>query len=396
MALWNRKKSQTSGAGLKDEGFDQAEPGLGRVKNIIAIASGKGGVGKSTVATNLAYALKESGAKVGLMDADIYGPSQPGMLGAELEPPHVQDGQLLPSSKHGMSFISMGLFLGGGGPVIWRAPIAMKMIQQFIANVIWGELDYLLIDLPPGTGDVQLTLAQQAQLTGAIIVTTPQEIALGVARKGLKMFEQVNVPILGIIENMSGFICQHCGKETEIFGSGGGKRMADEMQVPYLGSIPLDPAIMSSGEEGVPVIAKDHKSGASKAYIELATMVKKIIDDMKASGNLTEPEHVELDESGKLQIRWPDGHESIYTPYHLRVNCHCAACIDEDTGLKTLDPAHVPLDINITDIKPVGRYAIAILFSDGHNTGIYTFKRLRALCECEECTKEHKAEAFEV
>ncbi|HBZ00234.1 MAG TPA: sodium:proton antiporter [candidate division Zixibacteria bacterium] len=396
MALWNRKKSQaqTAQADLNDEGISRLEPGLGRVKNIIAIASGKGGVGKSTVATNLAFALKETGASVGLMDADIYGPSQPGMLGAELEPPHVVGGQLQPSNRHGMSFISMGLFLGGGGPVIWRAPIAMKMIQQFIANVLWGELDYLLIDLPPGTGDVQLTLAQQAQLTGAIIVTTPQEVALGVARKGLKMFEQVNVPILGIVENMSGFICRHCGKETDIFGAGGGKTMAIEMNVPFLGAIPLDPAIMSSGEEGVPVLAKDRKSGASKAYIALVQAVEKSIDDMKASGNLLEPEQVEMADNGELHVRWPDSHQSIYTPHHLRVNCHCANCVNEDTGLRTLDPAHIPLDIKISDIKPVGRYAMAISFSDGHNTGIYTFKRLRDLCECPEHSK--KGESFEV
>ncbi len=243
MALWNRNKQKPGHAHHAHEtgepGTISLQPGVDGVKNIIAIASGKGGVGKSTVSTNLAYALKEAGFKVGLMDADIYGPSQPGMLGAELEPPRVVGGQLKPTSRYGMSFISMGLFLGGGGPVIWRAPMAMKMVQQFIGNVLWGDLDFLLIDLPPGTGDVQLTLAQQAHLTGAVIVTTPQEVALGVARKGLKMFEQVNVPIIGIIENMSGFICAHCGKETAIFGSGGGQRMAGENR---RGLSRLDPA----------------------------------------------------------------------------------------------------------------------------------------------------------
>jgi ATP-binding protein involved in chromosome partitioning len=382
MALWNRKKMQTASAGIAD------------VKNIIAIASGKGGVGKSTVATNLAFALKEMGARVGLMDADIYGPSQPGMLGAALEPPQVIGGQLQPSNRHGLSFISMGLFLGEGGPVIWRAPIAMKMIQQFISNVLWGDLDYLFIDLPPGTGDVQLTLAQQAQISGAIIVTTPQEVALDVARKGLKMFEQVNVPILGIIENMSGFICPHCGQETAIFGAGGGKIMADETGAPFLGSIPLDAAIMSSGEEGIPVLAKNRQSASAKVYSALAKTIEMRIQTMKSSGNLLEPEQVELADNGQLHVSWPDGHQSIYTPYHLRVNCRCANCIDEDTGLQTLDPVQVPLDIKITDIKPVGRYAMAISFSDGHNTGIYTFKRLRDLCECPEHSK--KNEPFEV
>jgi ATP-binding protein involved in chromosome partitioning len=394
MALWNKNKgkemlsAETAQAGVR--------PGVADIKNIIAIASGKGGVGKSTVSTNLAFALKEAGYKVGLMDADIYGPSQPSMLGAPLEPPHVHAGQLLPSNRHGLSFISMGLFLGDNSPVVWRAPMAMKMIQQFIANVIWGELDYLLIDLPPGTGDVQLTLAQQAQLTGAVIVTTPQDVALTVARKGLKMFEQVNVPIIGIVENMSGFICSHCGQETAIFGSGGGARMAAETGVTFLGSIPLDPQIMSSGEEGLPLLANGNNSHAGKAYKQLAQIVVERVGEMKTTGNMLEPEHAEISSKGELLISWPDGHESVYSPYHLRVNCRCAVCIDEDTGKRTLDPSRVPLDIQMQNINPVGRYAISINFSDGHNTGIFTFKRLRDLCQCPICEKDSKKESFEV
>jgi ATP-binding protein involved in chromosome partitioning len=389
MAFRNRtRKTQTASS----PGSSAA--GVTDIKNIIAIASGKGGVGKSTVATNLAYALMAAGHKVGLMDADIYGPSQPAMLGADLEPPKVVDRQLKPSSRYGISFISMGLFLGDGSPVVWRAPIAMKMIQQFIDNVIWGDLDYLLIDLPPGTGDVQLTLAQQAQLTGAIIVTTPQEVALGVARKGLKMFQQVNVPILGIIENMSGFICQHCGKETDIFGSGGGKKLADEQGVPFLGSIPIDQNIMAASEKGIPVLSGNSDSAAAKVYSKLASTILDKVDQMRSSGNMLEPEHAEITESGELHLEWPDGHKGIHTPYHLRANCHCAACIDEATGMKTLDDALVPLDIKIAGINQVGRYAIAISFSDGHNTGIFTYKRLRDLCECPECSK--KSQAFEV
>jgi ATP-binding protein involved in chromosome partitioning len=391
MGIWNRNKQKIE-KGVRDTN----RPGLADVKNIIAIASGKGGVGKSTVSTNLAFALRESGFKVGLMDADIYGPSQPGMLGAELEAPTVTDGQLNPSNRHGLSFISMGLFLGDGGPVIWRAPIAMKMIQQFLSNVIWGELDYLLIDLPPGTGDVQLTLAQQAQLTGAIIVTTPQEVALGVARKGLRMFEQVNVPILGIIENMGSFVCPHCHQETAIFSTGGGNRLSDEAKVPFLGSIPLDPEIMQSGESGVPILAQNSKSPSAQAYIKLAKEIIVRIDDLKKSGNLLEPEEIELNSKGELAVRWPDGHNSVYTPYHLRVNCRCATCIDENTGQKTLDNSRVPLDIQIQGVNTVGRYAVAISFSDGHNTGIYTFKRLREICECEECAKAGEIGSFEV
>jgi ATP-binding protein involved in chromosome partitioning len=394
MALWNKNKGKEPLSA--ETATDSVRPGVADIKNIIAIASGKGGVGKSTVSTNLAFALKEAGFKVGLMDADIYGPSQPSMLGAPLEPPHVHAGQLLPSNRHGMSFISMGLFLGDNSPVVWRAPMAMKMIQQFIANVLWGDLDYLLIDLPPGTGDVQLTLAQQAQLTGAVIVTTPQDVALTVARKGLKMFEQVNVPIIGIIENMSGFICQHCGQETAIFGSGGGAKMAEETEVHFLGSIPLDPQIMTSGEDGMPILIKGADSPAGKAYKKLAGIIGDRVNEMKATGNMLEPENAEISSKGELLISWPDGHESVYSPYHLRINCRCAVCIDENTGQRTLDPARVPLDIQMQNINPVGRYAISIAFSDGHNTGIFTFKRLRDLCQCPDCTKNARKETFEV
>jgi ATP-binding protein involved in chromosome partitioning len=397
MALWNKDKSdQTRTSTVK--------PGLSGIKNIIAIASGKGGVGKSTVSTNLAYALKERGYMVGLMDADIYGPSQPGMLGAELEPPESTGGQIHPSVRHGISFISMGLFLGDGGPVVWRAPMAMKMIQQFIANVTWGELDYLLIDLPPGTGDVQLTLAQQAQLTGAVIVTTPQEVALGVARKGLKMFSQVNVPIVGIVENMSGFTCGHCGKQTPIFSVGGGARMAEESETALLGTIPLDPEIMASSESGIPVVARDPNSQSSLVYIKLAEAISGRVEEMKKTGSMLEPENIAFSPKGELYIRWPrddargwpEGHTSIHSAYHLRTNCRCAVCIDENTGEKTLDDTSVPLDIETKGVNPVGRYAIAIGFSDGHNTGIFTFKRLRQLCECEKCAKGSKAGAFDV
>ena len=392
MALWNKNKSSET---VKAEDTI-AKPGLSAVKNIIAIASGKGGVGKSTVATNLAFALKQRGHSVGLMDADIYGPSQPGMLGAELLPPAVTGGQIQPTVTQGISFISMGLFLGDGGPVVWRAPMAMKMIQQFIANVIWGELDYLLIDLPPGTGDVQLTLAQQAQLTGAVIVTTPQEVALGVARKGLKMFSQVNVPIVGIVENMSGFTCRHCGKETPIFSVGGGKRMAEEFETSFLGAIPLDPEIMKSSEDGVPVVARDPKSPAAKAYMRLAETVANRIEEMKKTGNMLEPENIAFSPKGELVIRWPDNHRSVHTAFHLRTNCRCATCVDENSGRKTLDDSSVPLDIQVQGVNPVGRYAIAIGFSDGHNTGIFTFQRLRQICECEECSAGRKASAFDV
>lgn len=368
-----------------------AHPGLQGVKNIVAIASGKGGVGKSTVAVNLAYALRQTGASVGLMDADIYGPSQPGMLGSGGEQPTIGDNYLEPVIKHGIKFVSMGLLVPDNGPVIWRAPMAMKMIQQFIGGVMWGDLDYLLIDLPPGTGDVQLTLAQQASLSGAIIVTTPQDVALGVARKGLRMFEQVKVPIIGVIENMSGFVCAHCGETTAVFKQGGGKAMAEEFGVAYLGSLPLDPQIMMSGEDGLPVLSQGNDSPAAKAILAVAGEVQRAIETIRGTTVVDQPQQIELTEEGKLKVVWGDDRTTVHSAYHLRVNCSCAQCIDEDSGIRTLDASRVPLDISMKDIHPVGRYGLSIRFSDGHSTGIYTFTRLRGLDE-----SANEPESFDV
>lgn len=371
-------------------------PGLAKITHIIAIASGKGGVGKSTVSANLAMALKREGAKVGLMDADIYGPSQPGMLGAKNEQPEIGDNMLKPLVRHGITFMSMGLLLSDDSPVVWRAPMAMKIIQQFIDNVDWGELDYLLIDLPPGTGDVQLTLAQQAALTGAVIVTTPQDVALGVARKGLKMFQQVNVPILGVIENMSGFVCKHCGKTSEIFRVGGGRKMALEFGVPFLGAIPLDPEIVMSGDHGKPLVESDSNSPAAKAIAGIARHLQQYASAEHNRTSAVEPQQVEILANGDLSILWPDGHQGLHKPYSLRIKCPCAQCVDEDSGQRTLDPKRVPLNITIEAFDVIGRYALGLKFSDGHSTGLYAFTFLREMCECEACGSGNQTGSFSV
>ncbi len=363
---------------------------LSEVKHIVAIASGKGGVGKSTVSSNLAVALNETGAKVGLLDADIYGPSQPGMLGSGTDKPKFSQNEIYPITRHGVNFVSMGLLLGEDAPVIWRAPMAMKMIQQFLGNVAWGELDYLLIDLPPGTGDVQLTLAQQASLSGAIIVTTPQQVSLGVARKGLRMFQEVNVPIIGILENMSGFTCEHCGKVTDVFKTGGGKQMAEQLGLPFLGALPLDPEFMQSGEEGVPVLARSKDSAAAKSLLGVAEQFKESLQKVVASGGEA-PLDIELNENGDLVLVWPDGQRDVLKPYDLRINCPCAQCVDEDTGEKILNPKRVQLDIQVKSAQPVGRYALMFEFSDGHNTGIYKFKTLKEIAK-----KGSDSESFSV
>jgi ATP-binding protein involved in chromosome partitioning len=387
MIFRNKQQKESTPGGVSEKpraahSSRAVPPSLAHVKHIVAVASGKGGVGKSTVSANLAVALKELGHSVGLMDADIYGPSQPGMLGAGRAKAGItQDRKLTPVNRYGIDFVSMGLLTDDDAPVIWRAPIATKMIMQFIGAVEWGELDYLLIDLPPGTGDVQLTLAQQAALTGAVIVTTPQDVALGVAKKGLRMFNQVNVPVLGIIENMSGFTCAHCGEVTPIFKEGGGKQMAEDLQVPYLSAIPLDTTIMSSGDEGVPVLAKSKDSPASKAFMAVAHNLIEEIDRTSAEVSANEPSQLELVDSGNLAVAWDDGLEAELNPYDLRIHCTCAECVDEDTGEKILDSSRVPLDIAITNIKPIGRYGVSLSFSDHHSTGIYTYERLRELAQ---------------
>ncbi|HCY75730.1 MAG TPA: iron-sulfur cluster carrier protein ApbC [Ignavibacteriales bacterium] len=247
-------KSTSKVSTHKDARKDAVLPG---VKNTIAIASGKGGVGKSTVAVNLAVALAKDGASVGLIDADIYGPSIPLMLGSNDKPKVYQaenSVKMIPLESHGIKFMSIGLLVDDKAPIIWRGPMASGAIKQFMTDVNWGELDYLIFDLPPGTGDIQLTLVQTIPLTGAVIVTTPQEVSLIDARKALKMFERVNVPILGVVENMSYFIAPDTGNRYNIFGSGGGEKICKELNTTFLGGIPIDPRIREGGDAGMPMV----------------------------------------------------------------------------------------------------------------------------------------------
>jgi len=239
-------------------------------KNIVAVASGKGGVGKSTVAVNLALALLTEGAKVGILDADIYGPSQPRMLGVRRQPESKDGRSLEPVVSHGLQSMSIGYLVEEDTPMIWRGPMVTQALEQLLKDTNWRDLDYLIVDLPPGTGDTQLTLAQKIPVSGAIIVTTPQDIALLDAKKGLKMFEKVNVPILGIVENMSIHICSKCGHEEHIFGDGGGSRMSEEYGVNFLGGLPLDIAIRVDTDDGKPTVVKDPEGTTAKQFCEIA------------------------------------------------------------------------------------------------------------------------------
>lgn len=245
------------------------------IKNIIAVASGKGGVGKSTVSTNLALAFANLGLNVGLLDADIYGPSIHVMLGIQSKPYVNEQDRIIPLQKHGIKVITMGVLLDENTPVIWRGPMVTKAIEQFLRDVEWGELDVLVIDLPPGTGDAQLTLVQKVPVDGAVIVTTPQEVSLIDARRGLKMFERVNTEVWGIIENMSYFVCEHCKEKTYIFGRGGGARTAEQLGAEFLGEIPIEAKVTEAGDKGIPIVVYDPDSYSAKGFMEIAGKLQK-------------------------------------------------------------------------------------------------------------------------
>ena len=269
-----------SSSGLKSSGL------LSGVKNIVPVASGKGGVGKSTVAANLAVALAQSGAQVGLMDADVYGPSIPTLMGISGEPKSGSNRQIIPMTQYDVKIISMGFFLPEEKAVIWRGPMLDKMMAQFLGGVQWGELDYLIIDLPPGTGDIQLSLCQKVSLTGALVVSTPQDVALNVAQKAIAMFHQLNTPVLGIVENMSSYVCSHCGNRDEIFGTGGAREVSRRKQLPFLGEIPLSTSIRIYSDQGKPVVLADPESEQAKAFIEVASNLAAQISILNMSEEL--------------------------------------------------------------------------------------------------------------
>ncbi len=370
MGLFNWKKK-------KDEQPKDIKPGTGSVKNIIAVASGKGGVGKSTMTANLALMMARKGMKVGVIDADLYGPTQPGLLGSR-EAPKAVNGQIMPIEKDGVKFISMASINPSDEAMVVRAPIAIKAIQQFLGGVCWGELDFLFIDLPPGTGDIQLTLAQQAHLSGAIIVTTPQKVAVEIAKKGLSMFKTVNVPILGIVENMSGLACAHCNEMNHVFGKGGGAELSKKLDVPFLGEIPLDLSIMQGGDDGTAVVLRDEDSPAKASFAKVGEKLVEELIRREKDAQANEPTEIKS-EGSEVTLTWHDETHTKLSSYDLRLVCPCASCVDENTGKRILDPKSVPLDITVLGQRPIGRYGVTFNFSDGHNTGIYKYTNLKAM-----------------
>jgi ATP-binding protein involved in chromosome partitioning len=262
---WDAEVSSTRGLPGRQE-----IPG---VRNAVAISAGKGGVGKTTVAVNVAIALRLAGARVGLLDADVYGPNVPIMLGLSEQPTAAEGNRMRPMEAHGLLVMSFGTILKPGQPVIWRGPMLAKALREFLYEVEWGELDYLVIDLPPGTGDVQLSLAQSMPMTGAVICTTPQDVSLADVSRGIEMFRKLNVPVLGVVENMSGFICPHCNERTDIFGSGGGKLLAQRYELPFLGAVPLDTRIRGEEGAGRPLMADAPMSPLGQVFHEVASHI---------------------------------------------------------------------------------------------------------------------------
>lgn len=331
-----------------------------KIKSIVAVASGKGGVGKSTVAANLALALQKQGLKVGLMDADVYGPSIPTILGIR-EKPQMAGQRIIPVNQCGLKVISMGFFVPANEAVIWRGPMLHKMVQDFLGTVEWGELDALIVDLPPGTGDIQLSLCQTIPLTGALIVSTPQDVAWNVAQKAIVMFDKLNTPVLGVVENMSG----------EVFGRGGARRAAELLGIPFLGEVALLPEIRMRSDRGEP--ANHYFTSIAKNLTLEIERQKTRQDSKKAPVKISPPL------TSQLEIEWNDGKKTAYTARDLRLACPCAACVNEINGQRTLKPDSVPQEIKILSRQTVGRYALNIAFSDGHATGLYGFEYLRKL-----------------
>ncbi len=354
---------------------------LSGIKHVIAVASGKGGVGKSTTAVNLAVALKELGAKVGLLDGDIYGPSIPKILGSDTPPTQAPDGKINPPTVHGVKFMSMGLFQGGT-PTVWRGPMASKAINQFLGDVNWGELDYLIVDLPPGTGDIQITISQAARLSGVVIVMTPQSLAVDIAKKGLKMFQQVRVPVIGLVENMSEFECPHCHEISEIFKKGGGEKAALELNVPLLSKHPIDPIIVEESDKGYPVILSRPGSETAKRYLDLAKRMTQELRKLLAGDRKSPLEIVSMEPNPKAQmfkVMWNDNKQSLITFKELRYLCPCATCVDEGTGQRKIKREDVSATIAPISVRTIGNYALQVVWNEGHDTGYYSYDYLRNL-----------------
>jgi ATP-binding protein involved in chromosome partitioning len=375
-----------SGMGAAPAGPPPAAAPSGRQRNLqiagirhmIAVASGKGGVGKSTVAVNLALALQANGLKAGILDADIYGPSQPRLLGLTGKPELAGPNRLRPMRAYGLEAMSMGFLVEEDTPIVWRGPMVVSALTQMLRDVAWSELDALVIDMPPGTGDVQLSMAQQVPLAGAVIVCTPQDLALIDARKGLNMFRKVDVPVLGIIENMSTFICPKCGERTDIFGHGGAKAEAEKLGVPFLGGVPLDMEIRVRSDEGRPIAATDPDGPHARTFREIAANLWAALQG--EAGAKAAPPALEIAAGGaELRVSFAGARPFTLAAEMLRVMSPSAEVQGHSPEQRvTIGRKR---NVKIADLRPVGNYAVRIVFDDGHDTGLYAWSYLQTLHE---------------
>ena len=346
------------------------------IKHMIAVASGKGGVGKSTVAVNLALGLQATGLKTGILDADIYGPSQPRLLGLTGKPELAGPNRLRPMRAYGLEAMSMGFLVEEDTPIVWRGPMVVSALTQMLRDVAWSELDALVIDMPPGTGDVQLSMAQQVPLSGAVIVCTPQDLALIDARKGLNMFRKVDVPVLGIIENMSFFVCPKCGERTDIFGHGGAKREAEKLGLPFLGGVPLDMEIRVRSDEGRPIVATDPDGPHARTFREIAANTWAALQG-EAGARMAPPE-LEIAAAGaELRVSFAGAPPFTLPAEMLRVMSPSAEVQGHSPEQRvTIGRKR---NVKIADLRPVGNYAVRIVFDDGHDTGLFAWSYLQTL-----------------
>jgi Mrp family chromosome partitioning ATPase/DUF971 family protein len=340
---------------------------LAEVEAIVAVSSAKGGVGKSTVAVNLARALTAEGLSVGVLDADLYGPSFPTLFNIHRPEIYGEEGKIIPLEIEGMKVMSFG-FLLGDSPAVLRGPLVSTYVNQLLTQTDWGKLDYLIIDMPPGTGDIQLTITQQARLAGAVIVTTPHTLSLVDVAKGILMFEKVDVPVLGVVENMSFFVCDNCQKKHHIFGAGA-HALTERFGLPTLAEIPLLTGLASSGTPGAAAFEEAMRELASNLHRAIG---KRRIETVRP---------IATKQDGFLHVQWPDGAESDVPGFVLRASCGCAQCVNELTGEPILDAASIPPDINIREMEPLGNYALSITWSDGHSSGIYSWDLIRRIAK---------------
>ncbi|MBF9017398.1 MULTISPECIES: P-loop NTPase [unclassified Oceanispirochaeta] len=344
---------------------EKSENGLKQVKQIIAVASAKGGVGKSTVAATLACELRDQGYKTGLLDTDIFGPSVPTLFNISKPEVFQREKMLIPMEKDGLKLMSFG-FLMGDAPAIMRGPMVSGYMQQILLQVEWGELDYLIIDMPPGTGDIQLTLSQTIQVDGAVIVTTRAALSLVDVSRGILMFEKVGVPMLGVVENMSHFICDSCDKEHFIFGEA--KAPGERFGLETLAQIPLEPGRGRNME--------NYKSNElNKSLVE---NIARALG--KATAAKIEPPEV-VQETDTVVVKWNDKEDWKINAVHMRSSCRCALCVDEYSGEKILNDEDIPRDIKVESVTPLGNYALAVSWSDGHSSGIFPYNQLKELAK---------------